>query len=433
LLSEAKELAISIVRRYLTKLKFRSDQERNFFLLYVEAFLMPFTGIAGAFAGAYAVRLGATNTEIGLMNSIPSLLVILVSIPFGRMLQTSGRKMFWILGGISLYRIGYMLFARAPMMGGSLFSPGVIFISMFALVAVPIQFYNIGTVGVMIDVVPEERRAAVFTTRNAISSIINIAGVFLAGQWLGRMVFPGNYQILFLVSGFMALLSLFAWLGLRYTSSGGGTRPDSTAQLHQLSLANQLKELSHVFRGHPMFSRFMVNTLLLNTGMWLVGPLYVLYTVRQLGASDAWIGTAGTVASLASLIGLLVGRRLIEWWGALVTQRRLVLFMGIYPVMVGLAPSLTLILVIGGLYNLLTPGFSLSNYNVWLKVVPAAQREDATAIFNTVMSIGPFIFPLIGVSLAEHFGISPVLIGSGLLAFLGSISFWVWKIRIEPE
>jgi MFS family permease len=411
---------------------FRTDQERNFWFMYLEAFFSPFTGIAGAFAGAYAIRLGATNTEIGLMSSIPPLLVILVSIPFGRILQTSPRKLFWALGGLCLYRIGFMLFALAPWVRGSFLTPALFFISMFALGAVPIQLFNIGNVGMMIDIVPADCRASVFTVRNVIGSLVNIGGIFLAGQWLSHMAFPGNYQVLFVTTGMLAFLSLFCWLSIRYPQRVKKTEDVSSIKTQKHSLLDQVKELSQVFRGQPMFSRFMVNTLLLNVGMWMVGPLYVLYTVRQLAASDAWIGTAGTIANICSLVGWLAGRRLIERWGDTVTHRRLVLLIGIYPVLVGLSPSLSLIMVFGGLYNLFAPSFSLSNYNLWLKVLPQARREDAAAIYNTIMSIGPFIFPLVGVSLATHFGISPTLIGCGMLAMLGSVSFWIWKIQMQP-
>jgi MFS family permease len=425
-------------------------QKRNFLLLYLEAFLAPFTGIAGAFVGAYAIHLGASNTLIGLMNSLPSMLVILVSIPFGRIMQTSSHKIFWVLGGISLYRVGYMLFTLAPLFNDTLLSPAVYFVVMFSLVAIPIQFFNIGTVGIMIDIVPENTRAAVFTNRNLISSIVSIGGVFLAGLWLNQRDFPFNYQVLFLVAGFLAFLNLFAWIGIRFPDSTPsisepaelpkppGTEPGignarkaglNAALRIKNQLGGHLQELRRVFDGQPVFSRFLINTLLLNAGLWMVGPLYVLYTVRELGASEAWIGTSTTVATAGSLVGMVLGRRMVERWGDLVAQRWLVLLMGLYPVLIGLSPTLTIILVVGGLYNLFTPGFSLANYSMWLKVLPSHRREDATAVYNTAMSIGPAIFPLVGVALSERLGLSTTLIACGLLALFGSLSFWIWKIN----
>ncbi len=430
-------------------------QQRNFLLLYLESLLAPFTGIAGAFTGAYAIRLGASNSLIGLMNSLPSLLVILVSIPFGRIMQTSHRKLFWGLGGISLYRIGFMAFALAPFFTGTVLTPAVYFVAIFSLIAIPIQFFNIATVGLMIDIVPDNLRAAIFTNRSLISSLVSIGGVFLAGLWLNKGEFPHNYQVLFLVCGFIAFLNLFVWLGMRFpkhpavealplaASADAGQAPvaDDLAKtaaavsrpVQKQTLIGHVRELSHVFRGQPVFTRFMINTLLLNTGLWLVGPLYVLYTVKELGASDAWIGLSGTVASVSSMVGLLLGRRLVETWGDVLAQRRLVLLMGFYPILIGLSPTLNIILVMGGIYNLFTPGFSLANYSLWLKVLPSQRREDATAVYNTAMSIGPAIFPLIGVALSERLGIPHTLIICGLLSLVGALSFWIWKINVEGQ
>lgn len=185
-----------------------------------------------------------------------------------------------------------------------------------------------------------------------------------------------------------------------------------------------------VFAGEAMLARYVVNTLLLNIGLWMAGPLFVVYTVRQLGASDAWIGTSGTVASVCGLVGWMVGRHLVERWGEAATQRRIVTLVGLYPLLVGLFPNLTIILIIGGVYNLLTPSFSLSNYNLWLKIAPAQRREEVTAINNTIMSIGAAIFPLAGVALSNWFGVAPVLIGCGVLATLGALAFWAWKIVV---
>jgi hypothetical protein len=47
------------------------------------------------------------------------------------------------------------------------------------------------------------------------------------------------------------------------------------------------------------------------------------------------------------------------------------------------------------------------------------------------MSIGPAIFPLVGVAISERLGISTTLMICGLLALAGSLSFWIWKINVE--
>jgi MFS family permease len=401
------------------------EQARNFKLLYFDVFLGTFAGIAGAFTGAFAVRLGATNTEIGLMSSIPSLIVIIFSIPFGRILQRAPNKVYWALGGLTIYRIGFTLLAIAPFINSSFMTPGLFFVILSVLISVPLQFWNIGNVGMLISLVPEKHRAAVFTNRNLIGSVVTIVGVFLAGIWLSHMKFPGNYQLLFAVMGSIAILDIFTWLKMSYAPAAPKVEIEPTKKV---PLYHQLKALLTIFRERPIFGKFIRNVILLNIGLWTVGPLYVLYTVRLLGASDAWIGLNSTLSTACSLVGWLIGRRMVEIWGDNVTARRLVFFFSLYPILVGLTHNLTLILIYGGIMNILSPGYSLGVNNLFYRILPGENREDAVAIYNTITSIGPFIFPMVGVALATAIGFSPTLIGCGILAFIGSLAWWIWQI-----
>ena len=336
--------------------------------------------------------------------------------------------MTWVQGGITLYRIGFILAALSPWIHISFITPGMLFVVIWILKEIPPQFYNIGNVGMMIELVPENRRAAVFTTRNLIGSGVTIGGVFLAGEWLSHMKFPINYQAVFFVAAIVGFFSVFTWLSMRFPPVEIKVKEDGT---QKISFIGQIKEITRIFKDRPAFTRFIINIILLNIGLWTIGPLYVLYTVRHLGASDAWIGLSATVSTACSLVGWLVGRRLVELWGDSVTARRLVFLLGIYPILVGMTSSLTLILIFGGVISLFSPGYSLGVNNLFLRVLPSEHREESVAIYNTITSIGPFIFPLVGVTLAGHFGFSPTLIGCGILALLGSLSFWIWRIRTD--
>ena len=132
-------------------------QERNFKLLYLEAFLASSQVIAQAFAGAFAIRLCATNAEIGLMSSIPALIVILVSIPIGRFMHKTQRKLFWAVGGISLQRLGYVLLAISPWVKLTSATPSLFFVGLTVLLYIPLQFFAIGYIGIFIDLIPANR------------------------------------------------------------------------------------------------------------------------------------------------------------------------------------------------------------------------------------------------------------------------------------
>jgi MFS family permease len=403
-------------------------QERNFRLLYLETFLGSSLGIAQAFAGAFAIRLGASNTAIGLLSSIPSLLVILVSIPIGRFMHKTQRKLFWALAGITIQRLGYILLAASPWVNITSQSASIFYVGLTVLLFVPLQYFSIGSVGMLIDLIPINRRAGFFTIRNMITSLVSIAGVFLAGQWLSHHTFPGNYQLVFIFFGILSFSDLFVWLSIKFPPKD--IEPLNTTST-KLSLYNHIKELVKVIKNQPTFARLILNCLLLNLGVWAVSPLYVLNSVRRLQASDAWVGLSGTVVNACGLVGLWIARRLVERWGDSLATRRTVLVFGITPILIGLTNSLNLILIYMGLMNLLNFSFCLAVNNLYLKVLPKDNREDGVAIYNTIINTGAFIFPLIGVACAGQFGIAPTIVGCGILTAIGSLSFWVWRIDAD--
>jgi sugar phosphate permease len=164
-------------------------------------------------------------------------------------------------------------------------------------------------------------------------------------------------------------------------------------------------------------------------GMWIATPLYVLYYLRTLQATDAWLGILGSVSSLCVIAGFALWRWLIPRLGEALTLKITIVTMGLLPLMVGLSPSLTPILFVVGLNGLLSPGVSLAHLNTLLKVMPETSRTQYYAVYAAICNAGVFVCPLIGVSIANQVGLAPTLIGCGMLAIIGACSFWIWPIR----
>jgi MFS family permease len=183
-------------------------------------------------------------------------------------------------------------------------------------------------------------------------------------------------------------------------------------------------------RDQGDFVRIIVDTLLYGLGAWTAAPLYILYFVRELDATDAWIGLHGTVANVSAIAGYALWRRLVERWGESKTLKRTVMGAGLYPLLVGLSPALTPILFAAGLNGLITPGVNLSHFNTLLKICPADRRPSFIGLYTTVMNAGAFLCPLIGVALADRFGLAPTMIGCGVFWLLGALSFRIWPIRV---
>ena len=158
--------------------------------------------------------------------------------------------------------------------------------------------------------------------------------------------------------------------------------------------------------------------------MWIASPLYIIFFVRSLSASDAWIGLQSTTANIATIFGYALSRWILVRWGEPRTLKRAALTLGMYPILVGLFPNLTLIIFASALNSFFSSGFNLSQFNQLILAMPEEKRPEYTALYYTTTNMGAFIFPLIGVSLASLVGIGPTLIGCGFLSLLGGASFW---------
>ena len=406
----------------LLGLDFKQKDDRNALYLVLEMGWASILASAALFNSAFAVRLGATNTQVGLLTSIPALMAVLVSIPSGRFLQTRRQAKPWILWALTIYRSGFLLVALLPWLALTHLPLGTQVIFVLVIFTIPAHFFNVGFIPMLAEVTPEERRAAVFSARNIVYNASLTVTVFLFGQWLNWARFPLNYQVMYIFGFLTSLMSIYNLI--RVKAPDRLVAPPEPRQSH--SLGERLHLARQSIAAHPEIFRIATNTFMYGMGVWGASALYILYFVRVLNASDAWIGLQGTVASACTILGYALFRWGIGRWGESKVLRCTIVCMGLYPLLSGLLPSLTAILLVSGLNALLTPGVNLSHFNTLLKVTPPHSRPAYTALYMAFVNTGACIFPLVGVWLAARIGLAPTLIACGLFSILGSTSFW-WR------
>lgn len=384
--------------------------DRNVRSLYHEVFWSGIANAVAAFNGVFAVRLGASDVLIGVMTSIPPLIVALITLPAGQWLERRTRQLPLILSTILLYRLGFLLIALMPfiVMEGR----ALAFVGIILLMTIPTPVFGVGFNSLLADVVPERRRATVVGWRNIILVAVTAVVTFLAGRGLDVITFPLNYQGFYLLSFLAALVALF-WLSrLEVPEAPLRKKPDGTPR-SSLTWSGTRELLA----SHPGYPRIILNTLVYGIGPWMVAPLYTIFYVRTLGASNSWIGLLTTITSLSGIAGYYLWQKGITRWGDRRVLAWTMIICALYPGLAGLSPSLTPILVLGAIYGLIVPGLNLSHFNTLLKVCPADRRPSALALYTMIMNVGAFISPLIAVALADLAGVRTML-GIGTL-------FWI--------
>jgi MFS family permease len=183
-------------------------------------------------------------------------------------------------------------------------------------------------------------------------------------------------------------------------------------------------------RGNPQFIRFLANTLVGNLGAFLASPLYIIYYVRQLGASDAWIASSTLVANVAAMLGFVLARRFIPRFGEGKLLRITWPLTGLLPLLIGTSGSLNVVLVIIFCYQVVTPLLNLSHYNMLLEVTPADRRPTYISVFGSLNNALAFVLPMVGVALAEAIGPGVGLVLAGALWIAGGLVFSIWPVRV---
>ena len=184
---------------------------RNFWLFFSDiAWFGLVSGSTIAFLTIYAAHIGARPAQIGLINAAPPIVSMLFSLSFGAWMLSKSSRRVVVLNG-ALMRLYYLPLILIPTLLAAPIQVWVI-IAMTFLMSVPGTGVQVGFPVLFSEAVPEEWRAFVAGTRNAIFAIVCILTSLLCGFILENLAFPHNYQIVFAI-GFggaaMTIVSLY--------------------------------------------------------------------------------------------------------------------------------------------------------------------------------------------------------------------------------
>ena len=140
-------------------------------------------------------------------------------------------------------------------------------------VSLPAHFFNVGWIPMLSEVIPENMRASVFSARNIFYNIVLSVSGLAFGFWLDRIDFPVNYQTLYFFGFLCSMVSLYFITKVEI--------PDSPYTPAEGPPPRSLKARLNLFRraldSQPGFMRITINTLLHGIGVWMAGPIYVLF------------------------------------------------------------------------------------------------------------------------------------------------------------
>ncbi len=383
------------------------------------------------FLSVFAIRLGASPIELGLMASLPSLIVVLTA-SFGgwwsRRFRNPVRSLF--LPGLGM-RLLFLLPAFAPLL--PLRWQPLWLILAISLPAITQGPASVSFFVIMRGAVDASQMTRLLSRRQLAVNLAVGTGAVVIGLWLEHAPFPLNYQIMFMAAFAFSLVSLYHCVSVRIPDPVPAPMPVASASA---------KPKVNPWRM-PAFQRVAFIAVTIHFAFVLVTPVLPLYLVKNLGADEGYMAVFGMVELAAGALGALIAPRLATKIGTRPMIALGVAGTAFNAVIIALAPNLYVALiaaVFSGICWTAAAGVGL----LTLFVESSPNDENMTAYstaYNQIIGIAMFVAPMAGSLLASSGMNLVVLILLGamvrLLAapLIESAPFLRWRHRrvLQPE
>jgi MFS family permease len=410
-----------------------SLQAQNIWNLNIEVAFFGFMfGVLQAFLNVYAIRLGASNTQIGLLNSAQPFIFAIGAIPAARFVERRRRHIPLIVASSMLYRFGVLALGLMPFLLSEHRAEAVVVIVL--LMSIPQVISNIAFSAMFAEIVPFEMRARVVSSRNTLLGLTGTLASFLGGLYLGATLppslplfepaftFPLNYQILLI---FCFALSTIGVIYLNRVRAPDQAVAPAPAAREKRSLRRRFSDFVQPMITHREFGRYVLAIFIIHWGVYLPTGLYSIFWVRELHADDNFVGLILTVQSITTMVFFPFLPRIANQLGTRAVVAVSIIIISLYPLLTAFVTRLEPLLLIsitGGIGNAM---FGLGTFNLLLETTPQERRPSFIAIFNTAAFTAGTIAPFIGTALLDFMDIRADLLLSFAVRFAGFLAFMV--------
>lgn len=362
----------------------QTEKEANLKPLYTRSVVNSFSsGMVNPFTGAYAVRLGASSSDMGWFQSSTNLSNNLMQVFWGRLSDRIKRRIPFIVVGTTVLSALWI-----PMIFVTNATQLIVLLAVQALLgsmATPAWTALIG------DLVPSLRLGRANASINLWSAVGSVTATLASGI---LMISIGGsiHQILFIpliVAAFCGIASSLVMLRIREKRNG------EKLNLKQNLTSDILKVVSHA-RRTPRFLKYCYVDGVVQFFMSISWPLFAITEIRVLNASMlqlAFLSVGQTVVSMvfqgwAGRLADSVGRRplLIFFRFGLITV----------PLAYALVPDINTLIIVSLFWGLVNALGAASATAYLLDVSPQESRGSFIAVYNLIVGAITFAGSLIG-------------------------------------
>jgi len=367
------------------------------------------------FLSVYAIRLGATDLEIGLLASIPALFLAFSS-SLGAWWrshnESSVKAIYW--PGL-VFRLIFLLPVFAPFFP-SPWQP----IWLLLAVSVPALAQGMAAVNFVVMIresVSDRLITPLMSRRSLVLNVCIAIGALIFGAWLEKAPFPLNYQVMFLIAFGLALGSQWQLVGIRviYPISAAHTQPAEPVQ--------ESKPASNPWRTRG-FQQVAIVAAILHIAFFSVQQVIPIHLVNNLGATEGFMALYGLAElGAGAVVGLLTTRIV----GRIGNRNMIGLAMigtAFSAMIIALSPTVYVALIGAALSGASwTAAAAVGLFGFFTENTPAEEMQRYSIAYHQAIGLALFVGPLIGSGLANA-GMNLVvvlLLGAGIRVIGGAL------------
>jgi MFS family permease len=400
-------------------------QKKNFYNVQMDAVGVGLASAAAPFLPVFLTRLGATNFQVSLLTAMPAFTGLFLAIAVGRFLSRRNVVPWFSRARlliISCYALTGVLSWIVPNQHAV---PAVL--AIWAMATIPQTMVSVAFSVVMNAVAGPGGRYLLMSRRWSILGLTSAITVTVAGQILNRLSFPTNYQLVFIGLAVGGLISFYF--------SSHIELPDVTPMPRAagLSLSQRFRSYANLIRTERAFVSFTIKRFVYLSGATLAAPLFPIYYVREVQATDAWIGVINSIQTAVMLMGYIVWARQGKNRGSRFVLLWTTLGLALYPALVASTHRVQWIALYAGLAGIFQAGLDLVFFDELMKTVPVQHSATFVSLAQSLQYLSAAAAPLLGTLLASHVGIGGALVASGLIRLVGFGLFaWGKTARSAP-
>ncbi|OGF51341.1 MAG: hypothetical protein A2044_07110, partial [Candidatus Firestonebacteria bacterium GWA2_43_8] len=394
----------------------------------------------GVFLTGYLLMLGANNTLIGFISSIPVLVNIIA--PFVSFLveRAESRKKI-SLRLILPTKFLWVIVLLVPLMvyWNGITYPLVFFICIFTLISLLNVPASIAWTNWMGDIIPEKERGYYFGRRSIVAGLISICITLLLGFYLDRSSEKHiGFSVVYGIGALAGFLSYYMLTRL----------PDTTnisAGKDNFSMDLIYKKIKKVFADKNFMNLVWFNVAWAFS-LSFMGVFLNVFMIKELKMSYTVVAAFATISTLSNLALTPFWGRIADKYGNKPVMLICGNILGFTPFLWAITMPSNFFVIIPVLYimaGICWSGFNIGAFNIILKLAPKQDRAFFLSVNMLLPSVTAFIAPMISGFMIDAIGSYRINLGFYyfgafqlifvLGGFMRSLPIKILKTVIEPQ